>query len=113
MAVFGKITTLLGLGKQNDLLITDPQTPTDINIAILTNCAITCRCGGMALPTQVKGNEYCCLRCDKQMLNIRYNLGQRAESDDDWCIQPKDEKHMIDMAHYDEAYKQIKARYGK
>lgn len=113
MTVFDKIAAMLRRQNPNDLWKDNPSSPTDVNVTLLAHAAITCPCGGMALPTQVKGNEYRCVRCDEMMNNINYNLGQREIEDDNWVILPKDDRHVLNMAYYDDAFAKIQQRYGK
>lgn len=47
------------------------------------------------------------------MTNISYNLGQRDMSEDSWNILPKDDQHVIDMSHYNDAVEKIKQMYAK
>lgn len=47
------------------------------------------------------------------MTNISYNLGQRDMSEDSWNILPKDDQHVIDMRHYNDAVEKIKQMYAK
>lgn len=112
MTVFGKITAALRRQEPTALWMHNPSTATDVNVTLLTHSAITCRCGGMAIPTQVKGNHYRCIHCEKTMTNISYNLGQRDRSEDGWTILPKDDRHVIDMSHYNDAVIKIQQMYG-
>ena len=113
MTVFHKITSLLRRNEPDVFSVTQPTSAVDINVTLLTHAALTCRCGGMAIPTQAKGNQYRCVSCDKLMTHISYNLGPRRSSQDDWAILPKDDRHIIHMDDYDAAVARIKQMYGK
>lgn len=113
MTILHKIKALLHRNTQYAQPVTQPTTTVDINVSVLSNAAIVCPCGGMAIPTQVKGDQYRCIGCDKSMTNISYNLGQRDMSEDSWNILPKDDQHVIDMRHYNDAVEKIKQMYAK
>lgn len=82
-------------------------TQTRNNINILKNCSVLCGCGGMAIPMSVQGNRYQCVRCDKQHINMQYNLGYR-NAENDWMILRKDPSQIIDMDYYNEAVALLK-----
>lgn len=42
---------------------------------LLENFSVTCRCGGLAVPTEQKGKIRRCIRCNTQFSNSAYNLG--------------------------------------
>lgn len=113
MTLFHKIKTLLHHNVRDVHSVTQPMTTVDINVSVLSNAAIICRCGSLAVPTQVKGNQYCCIGCDKLMTNISYNLGQRDMSEDSWKILPKEARHIINMDYYNDAMAKLQQRYGK
>ena len=88
---------------------TDADVPMQLrhNLNILQSCAVLCSCGGLAIPTAIKGNRYRCVRCDKKYISAQYNLGPR-NMEDDWIILRKEPSQIIDMTHYDEAVALLK-----
>ena len=67
----------------------------------LKDSGITCRCNGLAIPTDQKGKIYRCIRCNKQFANAFYNLGDtrnayQRRNNHSFTIK-------LDMDYYDEA----------
>lgn len=46
---------------------------------IITNCSITCYCGGLSVPVKFSGKIYRCIRCNKQFANAQYRLAQLSQ----------------------------------
>lgn len=68
--------------------------------------AVTCRCGGLAIPTGQKGKIRRCIRCDKQFANSAYNLGDTRTPRERENFVSYEEK--LDMKQYEDAVKLLK-----
>lgn len=73
---------------------------------MLKNLSVTCRCGGLAIPTEQQGKIRRCIRCNTQFVSSAYNLGdtrtayQRSNSYFNY--------QRLDMQYYDTAVELLK-----
>ena len=81
----------------------DISSPVLINVNILRHHNITCHCKSMAIPIGVHGNEYRCIKCNKQIIGISYNFGNTDITDGPSNTSPKIASQLLDMTYYDEA----------
>lgn len=72
----------------------------------LKDQAVTCHCGGLAIPTGQKGKIRRCIRCDKQFANSAYNLGDTRTVRERKNFVLNNEK--LDMEQYQDAVRLLK-----
>ncbi len=72
----------------------------------LKDHAVTCHCGGLAIPTEQRGKIRRCVRCNKQFASGGYNLGDTRTLNERKNYVPNNEK--LDMQQYEDAVKSLK-----
>ena len=86
----------------------DSSSPMLINVNLLKHHNTTCHCKSMAIPIGVHGNEYRCIKCNKQIIGISYNFGNTDINDESLNMLSKDVSQLLDMTYYDEAVSFLK-----
>lgn len=82
------------------------------NAELLKKTASTCRCGGLAPPTQEAGYTYKCIICNKSFDSISYNLGPRPQGDV-FNASPKAPSQLLHMEYYSEAVQLLKMELSR
>nr|QJS05805.1 hypothetical protein [Psychrobacter sp.] len=73
---------------------------------VLQDHGVTCRCGGLAIPTEQRGKIRRCVRCNKQFASGGYNLGDTRTAYELRNYYRNNEK--LDMMYYDDAVEFLK-----
>lgn len=102
MSIIRMFRSVLGIQTKSNIIENDIHNLTDITANILKYSAISCRCGSIRIPTKEIGNTYRCIKCNKESINNKYNLGDRTRNDS-LNISHKKPHQIINMAHYEAA----------
>lgn len=86
----------------------DTSDPMLMNVMLLKEHSVNCPCKSIAIPIVIKGNKYQCIKCDKQLLGVSYNFGNRDITDYSSDTLPKDANQLIDMTYYDDSVNFLK-----
>lgn len=73
---------------------------------MLKNLSVTCRCGGLAIPTEQRGKIRRCTRCNTQFSSSAYNLGDTRTAykrNNSFFVYER-----LDMQYYDDAVQLLK-----
>lgn len=76
---------------------------------LLKSHAMLCNCGGIAPPIATAGYTYRCIKCDKTLYSLNYNLGERLPTDS-FTVTPKAPSQILNMNYYEEAIGLLKAK---
>ncbi|MBU5617004.1 hypothetical protein KPY62_07865 [Psychrobacter sp. TAE2020] len=86
----------------------DISDPMLINVKLLKEHNVNCPCKSIAIPIGIKGNKYQCIKCEKQLLGMSYNFGDRDITDQSSNTLPKNANQLIDMTYYDDSVNFLK-----
>lgn len=76
---------------------------------LLKSHAVLCSCGDIAPPIATAGYIYRCIKCDKTIYSLNYNLGERLPTDS-FKIAPKAPSQILNMEYYEEAIRLLKVK---
>lgn len=76
---------------------------------LLTTVSVTCRCGGLAVPTEKQGKIRKCVRCNVQFVSSNYNLGGTRPAHESNSA-PFFLYDGLNMNYYDDAVRLLKTR---
>lgn len=76
---------------------------------LLTTVSVTCRCGGLAVPTEKQGKIRKCVRCNVQFVSSNYNLGGTRPTHEHKSA-PFFFYDGLNMDYYDDAVRLLKIR---
>ena len=102
MNIIRVFRSALGIQTKANIMENEIDTLTGITADILKYNAISCRCGSISIPTEEVGSTYKCIKCNKESIKNKYNLGDRSK-DESLNISPKKHNQVISMDHYDAA----------
>ena len=92
----------------------EPCPLTNNTVNVLRKYSITCKCGGMTVPTSNKGNLFRCIHCTKEHRYINYNLERSNNYLVDLGSEAVGNEAMIlNMDYYEDAIKILQKEYKK
>ncbi len=102
MTLIRKLKSILNI-KIKETDIENPNSLIAMNVKILKNNAVDCRCGAIAIPIEITGERYKCIRCDQQLTSMSYNLGPRDVTYGTLSVSLKASNQLVDIAYYDDS----------
>jgi hypothetical protein len=85
------------------------SSPITINVKLLKDHSMNCRCGSISIPIGINGNRYQCIKCAKQLTGTSYNFGHIDINHEPSNTLPKDASQIMDMDFYDDSVNFLKS----